>query len=204
MMWWLTTIGWQNNLCVFDNGWWIVSGAFGWLNNCFQSSLWSNSASSTQKLYLPLRIGCPPPLKRFLGQMDRPNYFFPERDVEEQRWFGWSDWLHVHTPECVFYVLYVYAWTHTCLCLCVCVHLRVCVFSQLGLISEQENHSEWFRGNCPQLQSQTHVVSQKSDRVRFTFQTSTSDRIQTIWKLCRNGPVVTHTCMQGLKASPWF
>lgn len=53
MMWWLSTIGWQNNLCVFDSGWWIVPGAFGWWDNCFQSSLWSNCASSTQKAAPP-------------------------------------------------------------------------------------------------------------------------------------------------------
>lgn len=115
---------------------------------------------------------------------------------------GVTDCMCTHQSVFSMYCMSMHG--HTRACVSVCVHLRVCVFSQLGLISEQENHSEWFRGNCPQLQSQTHVVSQKSDRVRFTFQTSTSDRIQTIWKLCRNGPVVTHTCMQGLKASPWF
>lgn len=179
MMWWLSTIGWQNNLCVFDSSWWIVSGAFGWSNNCFQSSLWSNCTSSTQKVYLPLRICYPTPLKRFLGQRDRPNYFLPERDIEEQQRFGWRDWLRVHTLDCVGFFMYCMSvCADTCLCHCVCP--PVSVFSQLELISEQENHSEWLWGNCPQLHIQTHAVSQKSAGVGFTFQTSTSDPVQTI------------------------
>jgi len=53
----------------------FFSGAFGWWNNYFQSSLWSNCASSTQNL-LPLRIFCPPVLMAFLDKNGQPNYFF--------------------------------------------------------------------------------------------------------------------------------
>lgn len=152
-MWWLSTIGWQNNLCVFlDSGWWIVSGAFGWWDNCFQSSLWSNCAS-----FHP----CPPlfesaahrDLKRSLGQRGTGQMVLPQRDVEEQQRFGWSDWLH-GTHQRVFDFLCT---------VCLCVHLHVCVFSQLGLISEQEKLSEWLWGNYPQLHIQPHEIRQGWD-----------------------------------------
>lgn len=130
MMWWLSTIGWQNNLCVFDSSWWIVSGAFGWWDNCFQSSLWSNCASSTQKPYLPLRICCPPLLKRFLGQRDRPNYSLPEREtLRNSSGLGGVTDCMARTRVCLIsYALYV------SLSVCVCVSMHcvcppACVYS---------------------------------------------------------------------------
>lgn len=78
VMRWLGTIGRQNNLCAFlDSGRRIVSGAFGWWDNCFQSSLWSNCAS-----FHP----CPP-----LCESAAHRWALSQRDVEEQQRFGWSD-----------------------------------------------------------------------------------------------------------------
>lgn len=193
-------------MCVFDSSWWIVSGAFGWWDNCFQSSLWSNCASSTQKPYLPLRICCPPLLKRFLGQRDRPNYSLPEREtLRNSSGLGGVTDCMARTRVCLIsYALYV----SLSVCVCVnalCVSTCMCVFSHLALISEQEKLPEWLWGNCPQLHIQTHVVSPKIRQgPGFTFQTSTSDRGQTMWKLSRNGPVAAYTCTRGLKVFLWF
>lgn len=127
----------------------------------------------------------------------------------ERRWGTaavWVEWLIAwHAPECVWFPMRCMS---VCPCVCVsalCVSTCMCVFSHLALISEHEKLPEWLWGNCPQLHIQTHVVSPKIRQgPGFTFQTSTSDRGQTMWKLSRNGPVAAYTCTRGLKVFLWF